>query len=140
MPNVLLLGHLSGILSGFASRCRLVLLASASCPLATASCCSPSPHVCSSPFLVARCYYIHDLPAHCRIFIIRVFAIVVAFFSTGTDSKCFQIQFSKDSEIEEVGKDHVPYGFGFIHFFFSTGAMYFPMQIIRWNIILNECI
>ncbi|CAH9131385.1 unnamed protein product [Cuscuta epithymum] len=68
-------------------------------------------------------------------FIVAVLAIVVATFSTGIDSKCFQVQFWKDSEVEveEEEEDHVPYGFGFFHFVFATGAMYFAMLLIGWN-------
>ncbi|CAH9109575.1 unnamed protein product [Cuscuta europaea] len=67
-------------------------------------------------------------------FIVAVLAIVVATFSTGIDSNCFQVQFWKDSEVQvEEEEDHVPYGFGFFHFVFATGAMYFAMLLIGWN-------
>lgn len=60
-------------------------------------------------------------------FVIAVLAIVIATFSTGIDSKCFQ--FRKD----EKSEDDIPYGFGFFHFVFATGAMYFSMLLIGWN-------
>lgn len=61
-------------------------------------------------------------------FVIAVLAIVIATFSTGIDSKCFQ--FRKE---EKESEDDVPYGFGFFHFVFATGAMYFAMLLISWN-------
>ncbi|KAI9088082.1 hypothetical protein K1719_030059 [Acacia pycnantha] len=61
-------------------------------------------------------------------FIVAILAIVVATFSTGIDSKCFQ--FRKD---ETPAEDDVPYGYGFFHFVFATGAMYFAMLLIGWN-------
>lgn len=61
-------------------------------------------------------------------FIIAVIAIVIATFSTGIDSKCFQ--FRKDDKQDE---DDVPYGYGFFHIVFATGAMYFAMLLIGWN-------
>ncbi|XP_059638097.1 uncharacterized protein LOC132280012 [Cornus florida] len=61
-------------------------------------------------------------------FIVAMVAIVIATFSTGIDSKCFQ--FRKDEKQEE---DDLPYGFGFFHFVFATGAMYFAMLLIGWN-------
>ncbi|XP_057467014.1 uncharacterized protein LOC130756502 [Actinidia eriantha] len=61
-------------------------------------------------------------------FVVAVLAIVIATFSTGIDSKCFQ--FRKNEREEE---DDVPYGFGFFHFVFATGAMYFAMLLISWN-------
>lgn len=86
-------------------------------------------------------------------FVVAVIAIVIATFSTGIDSKCFQVhltpnsspnikfttmwiwqkcilQFSKDDTEEE---DDVPYSYGFFHFVFATGAMYFAMLLIGWN-------
>ncbi|KAI5680584.1 hypothetical protein M9H77_01811 [Catharanthus roseus] len=86
-------------------------------------------------------------------FVVAVLAIVIATFSTGIDSKCFQVlshlnlilqyanlnnvdltnkilQFRKDETEEE---DDVPYGYGFFHFVFATGAMYFAMLLIGWN-------
>ncbi|KAM1046887.1 hypothetical protein ACFX2I_026280 [Malus domestica] len=61
-------------------------------------------------------------------FVIAVLAMVIATFSTGIDSKCFQ--FRKD---ETESEDDVPYGYGFFHFVFATGAMYFGMLLIGWN-------
>lgn len=61
-------------------------------------------------------------------FVVAVLAIVIATFSTGIDSKCFQ--FRKD---ETEKDDDVPYGYAFFHFVFATGAMYFAMLLIGWN-------
>lgn len=41
-----------------------------------------------------------------------------------------QLQFRKDKTVSE---DDVPYGYGFFHFVFATGAMYFAMLLIGWN-------
>lgn len=62
-------------------------------------------------------------------FIVAILAIVIATFSTGIDSKCFQ--FRKDDT--PPAEDDVPYGYGFFHFVFATGAMYFAMLLIGWN-------
>lgn len=62
-------------------------------------------------------------------FLIAMLAIVMATFSTGIDSKSFS--FRKD-EVEP--EDGVPYGYGFFHFVFSMGAMYFGMLFIGWNL------
>lgn len=62
-------------------------------------------------------------------FIVAVLAMVIATFSTGIDSKCFQFR-TDETEDEE---DEVPYGYGFFHFVFATGAMYFAMLLISWN-------
>lgn len=61
-------------------------------------------------------------------FVVAVLAIVIAKFSAGIDDKCFQ--FRKD---ETQNDDDVPYGFGFFHLVFATGAMYFAMLLIGWN-------
>ncbi|KAI9192285.1 hypothetical protein LWI28_020518 [Acer negundo] len=61
-------------------------------------------------------------------FIVALLAMVIATFSTGIDSKCFQ--FKKD---DSPAEDDVPYGYGFFHFVFATGAMYFAMLLIGWN-------
>lgn len=61
-------------------------------------------------------------------FIIAVLAIVIATFSTGIDSQCFQFR-KGETRLE----DDVPYGYGFFHFVFATGAMYFAMLLISWN-------
>lgn len=61
-------------------------------------------------------------------FVIAVIVIVAATFSTGIDSKCLQFKSSEtDSE------DDIPYGFGFFHFVFAMGAMYFAMLFVGWN-------
>ncbi|KHG16194.1 Serine incorporator 3 [Gossypium arboreum] len=63
-------------------------------------------------------------------FIVALLAMVIATFSTGIDSQCFQLQFSKK---EARTEDAVPYCYGFFHFVFATGAMYFAMLLIGWN-------
>lgn len=60
-------------------------------------------------------------------FIVALLTMVIATFSTGIDSKSFQ--FKK----EEVQPEDVPYGYGFFHFVFAMGAMYFAMLLIGWN-------
>ncbi|KAG9140812.1 hypothetical protein Leryth_022540 [Lithospermum erythrorhizon] len=62
-------------------------------------------------------------------FVVAVLTIVIATFSTGIDSQCFQ--FRKDNDKQE--EDDVPYGYGFFHLVFATGAMYFAMLLISWN-------
>ncbi|KAJ0745602.1 putative serine incorporator/TMS membrane protein [Helianthus annuus] len=61
-------------------------------------------------------------------FVIALLAMVIATFSTGIDSQCFQSR--KDEKQEE---DDVPYGFGFFHLVFASGVMYFAMLLIGWN-------
>ncbi|KAI3802929.1 hypothetical protein L1987_31076 [Smallanthus sonchifolius] len=61
-------------------------------------------------------------------FIVAFLAMVIATFSTGIDSKCFQAL--KNEKQEE---DDVPYAFGFFHFVFASGVMYFAMLLIGWN-------
>jgi serine incorporator 1/3 len=34
---------------------------------------------------------------------------------------------------EAESEDDIPYGFGFFHFVFAMGAMYFAMLFIGWN-------
>ncbi|KAF6162377.1 hypothetical protein GIB67_012525 [Kingdonia uniflora] len=63
-------------------------------------------------------------------FILALLVMVIATFSTGIDSKSFQVQFRND-EVEK--EDDVPYGYGFFHFVFAMGAMYFAMLLIGWN-------
>lgn len=62
-------------------------------------------------------------------FLIAIFAIVIATFSTGIDSESFQ--FRKD---EVQLEDDVPYKYGVFHLVFSLGAMYFAMLFICWNL------
>ncbi|KAM7462160.1 hypothetical protein LguiA_030281 [Lonicera macranthoides] len=62
-------------------------------------------------------------------FLIAIFAIVMATFSTGIDSQTFQ--FRKD---EVQMEDDIPYKYGFFHLVFSLGAMYFAMLFISWNL------
>ncbi|XP_020577999.1 probable serine incorporator isoform X2 [Phalaenopsis equestris] len=61
--------------------------------------------------------------------VIAILVIVVATFSTGMNSKC--LQFVK---IERNSEDEVPYGYGFFHFVFAIGSMYFGMLFIGWNV------
>ncbi|KAL9993159.1 putative serine incorporator/TMS membrane protein [Helianthus debilis subsp. tardiflorus] len=61
-------------------------------------------------------------------FVIALLAMVIATFSTGIDSQCFQSR--KDEKQEE---DDVPYGYGFFHLVFASGVMYFAMLLIGWN-------
>lgn len=61
-------------------------------------------------------------------FVIALLAMVIATFSTGIDSQCFQLR-KNDLKSE----DDVPYGYGFFHLVFATGAMYFAMLLIGWN-------
>ncbi|KAG9447707.1 hypothetical protein H6P81_013835 [Aristolochia fimbriata] len=62
-------------------------------------------------------------------FLLAVCAIVMATFSTGIDSQSFQ--FRRD---EALSEDDIPYNYGFFHFVFSMGAMYFAMLFINWDI------
>ncbi|KAF1886857.1 hypothetical protein Lal_00046095, partial [Lupinus albus] len=62
-------------------------------------------------------------------FVVGTIAIAYATFSTGTDSQC--LQFRKD--YTPPAEDDVPYGYGFFHLVFATGAMYFAMLLIGWN-------
>ncbi|CAH2052723.1 unnamed protein product [Thlaspi arvense] len=69
-------------------------------------------------------------------FVVALLAMVIATFSTGIDSQCFQSKKDANSQGEEEGEeqeDDVPYGYGFFHFVFATGAMYFAMLLIGWN-------
>ncbi|CAI0543183.1 unnamed protein product [Linum tenue] len=65
-------------------------------------------------------------------FVIGLLAIVIATFSTGIDSQCFQKSETQGGGGEKE-EDEVPYGYGFFHFVFATGAMYFAMLLIGWN-------
>ncbi|XP_010513493.1 PREDICTED: probable serine incorporator [Camelina sativa] len=67
-------------------------------------------------------------------FVVALLAMVIATFSTGIDSQCFQFKKTEsDQEGEGEEEDGVPYGYGFFHFVFATGAMYFAMLLIGWN-------
>ena len=68
-------------------------------------------------------------------FVVALLAMVIATFSTGIDSQCFQFKKDTNNQGEEVEEeeDDVPYGYGFFHFVFATGAMYFAMLLIGWN-------
>uniref|UniRef100_A0A1J3CDY4 Serine incorporator 1 n=3 Tax=Noccaea caerulescens TaxID=107243 RepID=A0A1J3CDY4_NOCCA len=65
-------------------------------------------------------------------FVVALLAMVIATFSTGIDSQCFQFKKDVNTQGEEE-EDDVPYGYGFFHFVFATGAMYFAMLLIGWN-------
>ncbi|CAK9210807.1 unnamed protein product [Sphagnum troendelagicum] len=56
-------------------------------------------------------------------------AIVLATFTTGTDSKSFSITRKDWSEMHS----NVPYSYGFFHFVFAMGAMYFAMLFVGWS-------
>ncbi|XP_010264010.1 PREDICTED: serine incorporator 3 isoform X2 [Nelumbo nucifera] len=62
-------------------------------------------------------------------FLIAICAIVMATFSTGIDSESFR--FRKD---EVQGEDDIPYKYGFFHFIFSMGSMYFGMLFVSWQL------
>ncbi|OAE29459.1 hypothetical protein AXG93_1028s1000 [Marchantia polymorpha subsp. ruderalis] len=62
-------------------------------------------------------------------FLIAFGAIVMSTFSTGIDSKAFSFK-----TVEEESEDKVPYGYGFFHFVFAMGAMYFAMLFVGWNL------
>ncbi|KMZ73502.1 Serine incorporator [Zostera marina] len=64
-------------------------------------------------------------------FVVAVLVIVVATFTTGIDSKCFQMIFYFKKVKTET--EDVPYGYGFFHFVFAMGANYFAMLFISWN-------
>ncbi|GAB4832948.1 hypothetical protein Ancab_006968 [Ancistrocladus abbreviatus] len=61
-------------------------------------------------------------------FVVALLTIVIATFSTGIDSQCFQFM-----KARVKAEDDVQYGYGFFHFVFATGAMYFAMLLIGWN-------
>ncbi|KAK9715310.1 hypothetical protein RND81_06G156300 [Saponaria officinalis] len=63
-------------------------------------------------------------------FIVGLLTIVLATFSTGIDSQCFKfLRKETDDDVD----DNVEYGYGFFHFVFAMGAMYFAMLLIGWN-------
>ncbi|CAK9203507.1 unnamed protein product [Sphagnum troendelagicum] len=63
-------------------------------------------------------------------FLIAFSAIIFATFTTGLDSASFS--FSKDEG--NVTDDKVPYSYGFFHFVFAMGSMYFAMLFVGWNL------
>ncbi|MED6213480.1 hypothetical protein PIB30_093873 [Stylosanthes scabra] len=88
--------------------------------------CEPAGNSC-----VAKAGYAYETDWQSIIsFVVAILAIVIATFSTGIDSKCFQFR-KEDAAAEE--EDDIPYGYGFFHFVFATGAMYFAMLLIGWN-------
>ncbi|OQU82695.1 hypothetical protein SORBI_3005G006300 [Sorghum bicolor] len=60
-------------------------------------------------------------------FIVELISIAVAAFSTGSDYKCLQFRNVVESE------NDIPYGYGFFHFVFATGSMYFGMMFVGWD-------
>ncbi|PKA50464.1 hypothetical protein AXF42_Ash013678 [Apostasia shenzhenica] len=62
-------------------------------------------------------------------FLLAICAIALSTFSMGIDSDSFQ--FTK-REIQTV--DDIPYKYELFHFIFSTGAMYFAMLFISWDL------
>ncbi|XP_058722414.1 uncharacterized protein LOC131594330 [Vicia villosa] len=60
---------------------------------------------------------------------IGILAIVYATFSTSLDSKFSQLRKSE----RPTEENDVPYGYGFFHFVFAVGAMYFAMLLVGWN-------
>ncbi|XP_042403396.1 probable serine incorporator isoform X2 [Zingiber officinale] len=62
-------------------------------------------------------------------FFIAIGAIVMATFSTGTDSNSFQL---KKNEVQSA--DDAPYNYATFHFIFSIGSMYFAMLFINWQL------
>nr|GME00374.1 probable serine incorporator [Ipomoea batatas] len=72
-------------------------------------------------------FYIYIFFSVLKSFVVAVMAIVIATFSTGIDSKSFQLRNEQEED------DDVPYGYGFFHFVFATGAMYFAMLLVGWN-------
>ncbi|KAL6532229.1 hypothetical protein OROGR_014199 [Orobanche gracilis] len=64
-------------------------------------------------------------------FVIALFAIVIATFTTGIDSQSFQFRKNEDKLLED---DDVPYSYGIFHLVFSLGGMYFAMLFISWNL------
>ncbi|XP_002965853.2 probable serine incorporator [Selaginella moellendorffii] len=63
-------------------------------------------------------------------FLIAFFAIILATFSTGIDSKSLALPHSE----EETSENDIPYSYGFFHFVFAMGAMYFAMLFVGWNL------
>ncbi|KAJ0970388.1 hypothetical protein J5N97_023265 [Dioscorea zingiberensis] len=62
-------------------------------------------------------------------FLVAIFAIAMATFSTGIDSQSFQFR-----KIEVQSDDEIPYRYDVFHFIFSMGAMYFAMLFISWEL------
>ncbi|XP_066340815.1 uncharacterized protein [Miscanthus floridulus] len=61
-------------------------------------------------------------------FIVELISITVATFSTGTDDyRCINFR----NVVETV--NDVPYGYGFFHFVFAMGSMYFGMLFVGWD-------
>ncbi|EFJ16586.1 hypothetical protein SELMODRAFT_179397 [Selaginella moellendorffii] len=66
-------------------------------------------------------------------FFMGLVAIVFATFSTGADSNPFvPANPTPDPENQEIKR--VPYSYGFFHFVFAVGSMYFAMLFVGWNL------
>ncbi|XP_051223962.1 uncharacterized protein [Lolium perenne] len=63
-----------------------------------------------------------------RSFVIAAVVIITSTYTVGKDYKC--IQFSNRIIMLE---DDVPYGYGFFHLVFASGAMYIGMLFVGWN-------
>lgn len=75
-------------------------------------------------------FWCHTLVTVLQSFLIAFSAIIFATFTTGLDSASFS--FSKDEG--NVTDDKVPYSYGFFHFVFAMGSMYFAMLFVGWNL------
>ncbi|CAO2201634.1 unnamed protein product, partial [Urochloa humidicola] len=61
-------------------------------------------------------------------FVAGLVSTAAAAFSTGQEEyKCIQFRNVVESE------DDVPYGYGFFHFVFAAGSMYFAMLFVGWD-------
>ncbi|CAM0152180.1 unnamed protein product [Urochloa decumbens] len=60
-------------------------------------------------------------------FVAELIGTAYATFSTGEDYKCIQLTNVIESE------DDVPYSYGFFHFVFAMGSMYFGMLFVGWE-------
>ncbi|CAL4897269.1 unnamed protein product [Urochloa decumbens] len=70
--------------------------------------------------------------AHFKIitgFVVELVSTTVAVLSTGKDYKCIQLR----NVVVESEDDDVPYGYGFFHFVFAAGSMYFAMLFVGWD-------
>ncbi|KAH7285710.1 hypothetical protein KP509_33G042300 [Ceratopteris richardii] len=62
-------------------------------------------------------------------FLLGIFTLILASFSTSIEPR--SISFQKD---EDETSEKLPYGYGFFHFVFCLGAMYFAMLFIGWDL------
>ncbi|VFQ67637.1 unnamed protein product [Cuscuta campestris] len=63
-------------------------------------------------------------------FVLGIVVIVTATFSVGYHSKRFE--FRREHEEHQDAHD-VPYNYGFFHFVFAVGTMYFALLLNGWN-------